>query len=77
MLNSEELQFFDNVQVDKHTDEQTKSKEFLSYLETLDSMRCSFCNGNKITYRLLQTRAVDEGMTTFYVCGSCGKQWKT
>ena len=77
MLNSEELRFFDNIQVPKHAVVRNKSKEFLSYLETLDNIRCSFCDSNKITYRLLQTRAVDEGMTTFYVCGSCEKQWKS
>jgi transcription elongation factor S-II len=41
-----------------------------------DSIRCSRCRNNKITYYETQCRSADEPMTTFYSCLTCSHRWK-
>lgn len=38
--------------------------------------QCKKCKKKKCTYFLLQTRAADEGFTTFITCMECGHRWK-
>jgi len=38
--------------------------------------RCRKCRSTKVDYYQLQTRSADEGMTTFFTCGDCGKRWR-
>jgi DNA-directed RNA polymerase subunit M/transcription elongation factor TFIIS len=38
--------------------------------------QCKKCHNKKCTYFLLQTRAADEGFTTFITCINCGDRWK-
>jgi DNA-directed RNA polymerase subunit M/transcription elongation factor TFIIS len=37
-----------------------------------DGLRCAHCKTNSGRVEMLQTRAADEGMTAFFVCGKCG-----
>jgi len=52
------------------------SEAFLASLQTLGCIPCIFCHESNVTYRLLQTRSADEGMTTFYVCHGCHQTWQ-
>jgi DNA-directed RNA polymerase subunit M/transcription elongation factor TFIIS len=40
------------------------------------SLKCLKCSSSDISYEHKQTRSMDEGMTTFFLCRSCGKRWK-
>ena len=37
---------------------------------------CEHCNRNNCSYFQVQTRSVDEPMTTFVTCLDCGHKWK-
>ena len=39
-------------------------------------VRCNKCGENDVSVTALQTRASDEGISVFYHCNNCGKQWK-
>lgn len=41
-----------------------------------DSIKCSKCKNNKISYYELQTRSGDEAMTCYFNCIICGHKWK-
>jgi transcription elongation factor S-II len=41
-----------------------------------DTFTCRKCRSKKCTYTQIQTRAADEGMTTFVSCLDCGTRWK-
>ena len=53
------------------------SRAFLQYLSALDTLKCRYCQSIDVTYRLLQTRSADEGLTTFFVCQTRHKQWQS
>jgi len=48
-------------------------------VETLPKMtaNCKKCGHNKAYYWTLQTRATDEGETSFFECVKCGHRWRS
>ena len=56
-----------------NTQEYLYSKKFVSISE---DYKCGKCKEKKCTYYQLQTRSVDEPMTTFITCLNCGHKWK-
>ena len=40
------------------------------------SVTCGKCKSNQIEFYQKQTRSGDEGMTIFYSCTKCGKNWR-
>jgi DNA-directed RNA polymerase subunit M/transcription elongation factor TFIIS len=40
-----------------------------------EGTQCIQCKGNKVDYVFRQTRSADEGMTVFYTCRDCNRQW--
>ena len=57
----------------KNADEFLYSKKFVSISY---DYKCGRCKERKCTYYQLQTRSVDEPMTTFITCLNCGFKWK-
>jgi len=41
-----------------------------------DTFTCRKCRSKKCTYTQAQTRAADEGITTYVCCLDCGTRWK-
>ena len=39
-------------------------------------LSCIKCSSNDVSYEHKQTRAMDEGMTTFFTCRTCQTKWK-
>jgi DNA-directed RNA polymerase subunit M/transcription elongation factor TFIIS len=77
MLTADETQFLLDNQVELNQSvTANKTDEFLSCLSD-SGVKCMYCNQSTVTYRLLQTRSADEGMTMFYACIGCGKKWHT
>jgi DNA-directed RNA polymerase subunit M/transcription elongation factor TFIIS len=44
----------------------------------LEIQKCPFCKQYTATYRMLQTRSIDEGSSALFTCKSsfCAKSWK-
>ncbi len=64
-----------------HTPEQEETiviSDKLLEQRTMPTVRaiCSNCGNKEAYYWQVQTRAGDEGMTTFYRCVKCGQTWR-
>jgi DNA-directed RNA polymerase subunit M/transcription elongation factor TFIIS len=45
--------------------------------DPIDSLlTCRRCHKKTTSYRLVQTRSMDEGMSAIYTCRTCQAQWK-
>lgn len=63
------------AQIDKHNAELTViTKGELVATSTLYT--CGKCKNNKCSYFQLQTRSLDEGITNYITCNTCGNFWK-
>jgi DNA-directed RNA polymerase subunit M/transcription elongation factor TFIIS len=40
-----------------------------------EGTQCIQCSGRNVEYVFRQTRSADEGMTVFYTCRDCNRQW--
>ena len=56
--------------------ERDKNKYSPKIVGNTDQYTCRKCKSTNCSYYQLQTRSVDEPMTTFVQCLSCGCQWK-
>lgn len=52
------------------------SEDSLKNLPTITWKPCKDCKNNKYHFYNMQTRRADEPMTTFYICCSCGRNYK-
>jgi transcription elongation factor S-II len=43
---------------------------------TTTLFKCSKCKNNICSYYQLQTRSMDEGVTNYITCNTCGHKWK-
>lgn len=53
-----------------------KNKETKETMATINVFKCKKCGEMKCTSYQLQTRSIDEPMTTFINCKVCGNSWK-
>lgn len=51
------------------------TEEKLNNLPTVKWRPCIRCKCTEYSYYQLQTRSIDEPMTTFYICKQCGKNY--
>lgn len=51
------------------------TEKILGNLPTVDWDPCTRCNNIKYSFYQLQTRSIDEPITTFYICKKCGKNY--
>lgn len=60
--------------------EEKQKKEELKYASrvqaTTDAYKCRRCGSNECSFYELQTRSIDEPMTSFITCVLCGSSWK-
>ena len=60
--------------------EEKRKKEELKFASrvqaTTDAYRCRRCGSTACTFYELQTRSIDEPMSTFLTCTQCGSSWK-
>jgi transcription elongation factor S-II len=59
----------------KLLDKKHLKEEKENYLPTTDLYKCRRCGKRKCTVSLLQTRSIDEPMTTFVKCCNCYSMW--
>ena len=59
----------------KILDKKHLKEEKTNYLPTTDLYKCRRCGKRKCTVSLLQTRSIDEPMTTFIKCCNCYSMW--
>lgn len=60
--------------------EEKRNKEELKFSSrvqaTTDAYKCRRCGSTACTFYELQTRSIDEPMSTFLTCTQCGSSWK-
>ncbi len=61
---------------DKIITRKVTTEKMLTNLPTMQWKQCRDCKHNQYSYYQLQTRSVDEPMTTFYICKQCNKTYK-
>ena len=83
MLSDDELLFFKTQKEQlndfvKDKDNIINMKKVIARIssDTTSLLTCPKCDGHNITYTHKQTRAIDEGMTTFFSCSECQFKWK-
>lgn len=52
------------------------SEDKINNLPTMEWKPCRDCKNTQYSYYMLQTRSVDEPMTTFYICKKCNKTYR-
>jgi transcription elongation factor S-II len=66
----------DNKLWQSHIDKQQKNLDTIEKMATVSIFKCRKCGDKKCTTYQLQTRSIDEPMTTFVTCKTCGNSWK-
>ena len=66
----------DNSMWQVYIDKINKNKETIEKMATINVFKCKKCGEKKCTSYQLQTRSIDEPMTTFINCTVCGNSWK-
>jgi len=66
----------DNKYWQVHIDKINKNKDTKEKMSTINVFKCKKCGEMKCTSYQLQTRSIDEPMTTYINCKVCGNSWK-
>lgn len=79
-INIDELVFYEphklnNILWKPYIDKINKNRETKESMATIDIF-CRKCKQNKCTSYQLQTKSIDEPMTTYITCKVCGHKWK-
>jgi len=80
-LDAQQLAFYKPHDINpKRWVDQVRKRDMKEYnknhIETTDIYTCGRCGGKKCTQYQMQTRSIDEPMTTFVTCLTCGKSFK-
>jgi DNA-directed RNA polymerase subunit M/transcription elongation factor TFIIS len=68
------VNIFDSFILDEYKNDTSYENQKVEIKE--GEFECKKCKNKRCTYFLLQTRAADEGFTTFITCINCGDRWK-
>jgi DNA-directed RNA polymerase I subunit RPA12 len=74
-----EKKFFQSHSLEKHLQKTVRdnwySARYRLIEEGNEGTTCIQCKGTQVEYVFRQTRSADEGMTVYYTCRDCGRQW--
>lgn len=77
-LTENERVFFDDIAASNPPKAIHPSDALLQQLSGVTSNTvCPHCHGKDVSYRTVQARSMDEGMSICFHCNSCNKEWKT